>query len=248
MVYDCFTFYNEKMMLDIRLNCLKDVVDKFVLVESTHTFSGLRKKLFYEEFKNLPEFTPFRDRIIYVIFDEPPSPDRWENEKAQRNAIARGLTGLKPDDAVLISDIDEIPNPGIFEGLRSHRNPCRLVQKTYYYYFNCQLKEMCYRSFFCRYRDFTGADRMRQDPNFDQGVTDAGWHYSYIMSPEEIAEKISVFSHSEYDNEHFKNQDRIRHCIENKLDLFTSEKLTPVELDGPEYVMNNIERFKDYIL
>ena len=47
MVYDCFTFYNEKMMLDIRLNSLKDVVDKFVLVESTHTFSGQKKKLFY---------------------------------------------------------------------------------------------------------------------------------------------------------------------------------------------------------
>lgn len=51
MIYDCFTFFNELNLLEIRLNILNDVVDKFVLVEATKTFSGKDKPLYYEQNK-----------------------------------------------------------------------------------------------------------------------------------------------------------------------------------------------------
>ena len=76
MIYDCFTFFNELDLLEIRLNVLKDVVDKFVLVESVKTFTGRDKELFFE--KNKDRFAAFADRIIHLVVREfPPSYCRW---------------------------------------------------------------------------------------------------------------------------------------------------------------------------
>jgi len=68
MIYDCFTFFNELDLLEIRLNVLKDVVDRFVLVEATQTFTGRPKPLYYKE--NAARFAAFADRIIHVVVDD----------------------------------------------------------------------------------------------------------------------------------------------------------------------------------
>lgn len=108
MIYDCFTFFNELELLELRLHELAPVVDKFVLVEATQTHSNKPKPLYYQE--NRSKFSAFHDRIIHVVVDDlPVSHDAWVPENFQRNCIARGLTGCRPDDFVLISDLDEIP-------------------------------------------------------------------------------------------------------------------------------------------
>ena len=112
MIYDCFTFFNELDVLEIRLNVLKDVVDKFVLVEAGETHTGKPKRLYFKE--NEERFGAFKDKIIYVGIEKFPSGhDAWWNENYQRNMIVEGLKGASPDDAVMISDLDEIPNPSI---------------------------------------------------------------------------------------------------------------------------------------
>ena len=70
MVYDCFQFFNELDILKLRLHVLSDVVDRFVISESTVTFSGDPKPLFYEE--NKEQFQEFQDRIIHVVVDDTP--------------------------------------------------------------------------------------------------------------------------------------------------------------------------------
>lgn len=110
MIYDCFTFFNELDLLEIRLNVLNDIVDKFVLVEAAQTHTGKPKPLFYDE--NKERFASFRSKIIHIVLDQfPEGHDAWWNENYQRNAIMQGLTAAKPNDTVLISDLDEIPNP-----------------------------------------------------------------------------------------------------------------------------------------
>ena len=119
MTYDCFSFYNELDTLEIRLNTLKDAVDKFVLVETSWTHTGRPKDYVFES--NRDRFKPFLDRIIHVKLsdaDLPPLPAdaseihrSWIRENTQRNAIAKGLAQAEPDDVLIISDLDEIPSP-----------------------------------------------------------------------------------------------------------------------------------------
>ncbi len=137
MIYDCFPFFNELDVLEIRLNVLNDSVDRFVLVESTRTHQGKSKELFYQ--LNKERFVKFQKKVIHVISDTFPSSNMtpWEYEQFQRSEIMRGLVHCQPDDVILISDLDEIPDPaGILialplKGIKIFR------QKTYFHFLNC---------------------------------------------------------------------------------------------------------------
>jgi beta-1,4-mannosyl-glycoprotein beta-1,4-N-acetylglucosaminyltransferase len=138
MVYDCFTFFNELDLLEIRLNVLKNVADKFVLVEATKNFQGKEKPLFYSE--NKERFAAFADRIIHVIVDQypdNPTHSAWIMEYHQRNSIRDGLKNALPDDTIIISDIDEIPEPGVLSKNLKNNKITILRQRMFYYYFNC---------------------------------------------------------------------------------------------------------------
>ena len=143
MIYDCFSFFNELDLLEIRLNTLEKVVDKFVLSESNYTHTGRRKPLYYED--NKGRFAKFTDKIIHVVSPDPKDPERakkdmaysWLCENIQRNATIRAIENFLDDnDMLIVSDIDEIPAPeAIMRAVRRNR-PTRLRQKFYYYYLN----------------------------------------------------------------------------------------------------------------
>ena len=124
-IYDCFMYFDEEMLLDFRLNYLNEYVDKFVIVESGYTHSGNIKKLLFD----ISKFEKFRNKIHYIVAKKEPSgimevhKEDSENKKNtkyilnavkrenhQRNYISEGLLNADPDDYVMISDIDEIPN------------------------------------------------------------------------------------------------------------------------------------------
>lgn len=146
MIYDCFTFFNELDLLEIRLNTLAPVVDRFVIAEATRTHRGQPKELLFE--KNRERFAAFADKITYVVVDdllpeEEISKDAfnfaWVNENRQRNALARGLKDLRDDDVILVSDLDEIPRPEkISEAvcLARQGEVVRFVQDLFVYYAN----------------------------------------------------------------------------------------------------------------
>lgn len=117
-IYDCFTFFNEFDVLDIRFNELASVVDYFVLVEATKTFRGDQKPLYFAE--NKDRYAAFSDRIIHIIVNDMPVPvkdNRWPLEKYQRQAIAKGLTKCALNDVILISDADEIPSAEVVKDI-----------------------------------------------------------------------------------------------------------------------------------
>lgn len=118
MIYDCFTFFNELDLLEIRLNTLRGVVDKFVIAEATRTHTGKTKELVFQ--KNRERFSEFDDKIIYVVVEDLLPEEEvakdlynqpWVNENRQRNALVRGLVNLESDDVFMLSDCDEIPRP-----------------------------------------------------------------------------------------------------------------------------------------
>ena len=114
MIYDAFPFFNELDLLELRLKTLESVVDRFILVEATRTHTGHPKPLFFQE--NKSRFSAFLNRIEHIVVDDyPPFETAWTYENHQRNCIVRGLSNAKPDDWILVSDLDEIPNPSMIE-------------------------------------------------------------------------------------------------------------------------------------
>lgn len=118
MVYDCFTFFNEFNLLDIRLELLNDVVDKFVIVEADKTQRGKTKEFNFEKRRKEYE-EKYKNKITYVKVTDCPilkNSKDWSIEYFQRNSILRGVVCYcKPDDLIMISDIDEIPNPDVIK-------------------------------------------------------------------------------------------------------------------------------------
>jgi beta-1,4-mannosyl-glycoprotein beta-1,4-N-acetylglucosaminyltransferase len=112
MVYDTFIFFNELELLELRLNELSDVVDRFILVEATRTFTNKPKPLYYAENKHL--FSKFNHKITHIIVEDLPESDNpWILERFQRNCISRGFNNMSDDDIIMISDTDEIPRAEI---------------------------------------------------------------------------------------------------------------------------------------
>lgn len=145
MIYDCFVFFNEIDLLKIRLEELKDSVDKFVLVEAAKTFAKRKKPLYFQEYKH--EFSEYLDRIVYQMVDDVPKKRltgwsrRWDYEAHQRNCISRALKRCNCDDndIILISDVDEIPRAREISEARRLLEVNDFVifnQKLYMYYLN----------------------------------------------------------------------------------------------------------------
>lgn len=266
--YDCFPFFNELMLLEIRLKELSPVVDKFVLVEAKYTYSGKPKPLYYDEVKDNEVFAPFKDKIIHLVYDDEPTGqltykggkvnfdkssetarERRVYETFQRNTIGQGLSDAKPDDIIIGSDVDEIINAEMLPFIRKIFTPCKLEMKLFYYSFNCRASKDWYWAAFCRFRDFKTAQDLRLGNIHKNLVINAGWHFGELMSPEKLSEKLGSFCHAEYDNEHFRDVDRIRKHIEANEDIYERPdmKFSIEPLDAPKCVMNNRDKYKEYI-
>ena len=107
-IYDCFSYWDEDLLLNLRFNLLSDIVDYFVVVESKRTWQNNKKELKFD----IEKFHKFKNKIIYVpVKDMPDGNNPYLRENFQRNCILRGLINTKDEDYIMISDADEIPNP-----------------------------------------------------------------------------------------------------------------------------------------
>jgi len=251
MIFDCFMFFDELTLLEIRLKELAPVVDKFVLVEATHTHSGKPKRLYYDEAKDNEVFAPFKDKIIHIVYDKPMEADRFANDRNQRNYIAEGLKDARPDDLIIVTDLDEIINHQTIELMRQYPEPGRLVMKLFYYYFNCRANQEWSWAASCRFRDFPGADTLRMTgvAEFTRVYVNTGWHFSYLVKPENIPKKLEAFAHAEFDTDYHKNTERLKKCVAENGDIFERPgmKFAIEPLDAPECVMKDRERYKEFI-
>ncbi len=149
-IYDCFQFFDENMMLDLRLNILNDHVHKFVIVENAYMHSGKKKNPVFE----IKNFTKFKDKIIYILVDKLPVDlydiskisekekgnriidNTLKIEHAQRNSIVKGLNSAEENDLIIINDVDEIPNLEENDLRNCKKKIIHFKQKMFYYKFN----------------------------------------------------------------------------------------------------------------
>ena len=115
-LYDCFLFFNEYDLLELRLKELYDIVDYFVIVEGTHTFVGTPKESNFEKHK--ARYEPYMEKIRYFYLSNlVDTSTAWNQEHKQRENIYTALKelGAQPTDTIHLSDCDEIPHPKVLE-------------------------------------------------------------------------------------------------------------------------------------
>ena len=118
-IYDCFTFFNELEILELRLASLYDVVDRFVIVEADKTHANKPKPFnFYQHLKDFKQYLPKVEYIMDTTIVPYKGVGDWSIENHQRNSIMNGLTEAAPDDLIMISDVDEIPDPVTIKTIR----------------------------------------------------------------------------------------------------------------------------------
>jgi len=155
-IYDCFMYFDEDMLLDLRLNILNEYVKKFVITEATYTHNGSKKKLNFD----IKNFSKFKDKIEYIVVDLPPpnileiTENDSEHKKAeklilngyardifQRNNLEKGLIKADNNDIIIISDLDEIPNLSELDLLKINNKIIIFQQKMFYYKLNLFYKD-----------------------------------------------------------------------------------------------------------
>ena len=153
-IYDCFMYFDEEVVLDLRLNTLNDFVDYFVIVESKFTHNGDKKELKF----NHKKFDKFKSKIIYLTFDKEPEGllkikdpkndhggyimNALLRENSQRNFISEGLRSANDEDFILISDVDEIPNLESIDFNKYKEKIIQFRQEMFYYKFNLKLPDL----------------------------------------------------------------------------------------------------------
>ena len=156
-IFDCFMYFDEEIVLDVRLNTLDQFVDYFVIVESKFTHKGDKRELRF----NIDKFKKFKNKIIYLIHDDQPEEievvksadnevekskkyifNAIYRENSQRNYIKMGLTKAREDDIILISDVDEIPNLLNIDFNKINEKLILFKQDMFYYKFNLHLPDL----------------------------------------------------------------------------------------------------------
>ena len=147
-IIDCFMYFDEDMILDLRLNILDKYVSNFIICEATFNHKGLKKKLNF----NINNFSKFKNKITYLVLDKEPINIRkisTEDSQAtinskildnsinrdigQRNYLIEGIKEFNDEDLILLTDIDEIPNLEVF---KYKKKITIFKQKMIYYKFN----------------------------------------------------------------------------------------------------------------
>lgn len=255
-IFDCFTFFNELEVLEIRLQELYNHVDYFVLVESCLTHSGNPKKLYYND--NKERFYNFNDKIIHIVVSDMPTTNNpWDREGFQRQCIWRGLKDISIGDIIMISDVDEIPNHESLNKKKEKGFDSYNVfeQKLYYMFLNTfsgiwnGTKSFIF--------DGNNNINLTKDIRYKDNVEDfekkiiknGGWHFSYLGDTERIQTKIKSFAHQELNTPNILNYERINKCRENHVDPVHGNKMQIVCIDNsyPEFIVNNIDKYRELI-
>ena len=287
-------YFDEHVILDLRLNILNPFIDYFVIVESTFNHKGEKRKLKFD----INKYKKFENKIIYLIFDEEPSGiekvfdtdnegevsrklilNAASRENGQRNFISKGLERANEKDLILISDVDEIPN---LEKINWNTLKDQIVlfkQDMFYYKLNLRLPDLIWSgSKACRKKYLKSPQWLRNvkdkkysffrlDTLFSEKkyinikfINNGGWHFSNIKTAAEIEYKLkSYLHHREFDLNPI-SESEIEDIIKNKqaiYDLKVDKKINKIGSGNklvehplnklPSYILENIDKYKDWI-
>lgn len=261
-IYDCFLFFNENDLLEVRLNELNSIVDFFVIVESNVTFTKNGKGFLLDK----EILKKFSNKIIYIQNNDfIRSPNPWETEKSQRNKISEGLNlpflpiKSQEEDLIILSDLDEIPKKNkVIEAFneiyKNDKKYIRFVLNNYFYKFDNKMNppDEWAGPIATKKKNITMSmqelrSHLQKHEYFN--IKNAGWHYSYFYKDiKDIIKKIESYSHQEINK--WPNNDPV--LVENNIkigksnDLNSGISFSRIRLNKkncPKYVLKNLKKY-----
>ena len=265
-IYDCFQYFNEDHIVDLRLNILDKHVDYFVISESTKTHQGKEKKLNF----NIENFSKYKSKIKYIVADYKKKID-FDNhtggespiEKHQRNQLIEGIKDASQEDLIILSDSDEIPDLTKLKEINKKKKYVAFSQKMFMYKLNLQnLNESNWiGSKITLKKNITTMQELRDLKfknypfwRFDKRnlqIIKGGWHFSFLQKPEDIITKIKSFSHGEFNENNIIDKKKIERKILENEDIFNRGfKLKKIDIDFeyPDFILNNKDKLSDWII
>ena len=254
-IFDCFMFYDEEVVLDVRLNSLKNSVDCFVIVESKFYHNGKRRDLKFD----INKYLKFKDKIIYIVQDEEPlnletiKTDDDESVKSyklifnahkrenfQRNQISKGIDKANEDDLIMISDVDEIPNLKDLNVAKVNNKIVIFEQNIFYYKLNRYLEGFTWHGTkACKKKNLKSPQWIRNVKNKRFGF----WRLDTFFSENKYINKIFIKN----GGWHFSNL-KSPADIENKLKSYLHHRdfdVEKIDLKEISRLMKNNETIYD---
>ena len=268
-IIDTILYYDEVLILDLRLNILDKHIDHFVILECNYDFNGAYKGYNFD----IQNFIKFKDKIIYIKLDLSKEihlvkNNGWLVHDRSRDAIINSLEFVKDEDIVIHSDADEIPNLENIDFQNIKNKIYIFEQKIFYFKFNLQDTSHSWnKSKMCKFKLLKSFSSLRWlkgkkynfyriDTLFKKNhslnvlmIKNGGWHFTYIKNLNDIAKKLNSVVEKEHGN---YSIDFIKSQIDKRINFLHRDlaKLTKLYLDGnfPEYLIKNKEKYLDYIV
>jgi Glycosyltransferase family 17 len=268
-VYDCFPFFNELDLLEIRLNELYDVVDYFVIIEGERTHQNGEKPLYYAE--NKDRFAKFHDKIINVVIDASQfNGDRVHNESISFDAMMNVMEHINAseEDFVLVGCADEIIRAEALRKLVDSYKELTIIETdNFCYYLNTQFAESAthwwagplakikdLRKFGGKIKRCIEITRSNSSLRSSQAIDvplPHGWHFTFIGNKKDLKSKVSSYIHSEFNH---LTEDEFQTSIDNLSDPLSRTGTMSFKFIGmypieqlPKYVQDNLDKF-DHLL
>lgn len=261
-ILDCVTYFDEDIILELRLNILNDHITKFIITEGEYDHRGNKRKLNFD----INKYEKFKDKIIYLpVRDFPILDDPWKMLQYQRNYAMKEIKKYNNDTFILVSDIDEIPNPERIRDFTKGKANFGVFEQLFFYYklnlMNTTQTEW-YGSKICKKKHIKDLDWLRaykvkqypwwriDKPTNVKILKNGGWHFSFLYDEEGIIKKISSFQHTEFDKIEFKDKERISEKIAKGEDIFNRNftfKKINIDSKFPKYLIDNVDYYKNWI-
>lgn len=251
MIIDCFTFFNEVKLLLVRLHYLEDLVDHFIISEGNSTFTGQPKPYYLDQYWDaIP--SRLAKKIVRVRGDTsemPQDTSPWNREIYQRSILGEAAHRVagSANATLIISDLDEIPHRDLLVVLRRVGLSTVLKLRQLNFCYNPDTKTGEWASAYIAplsMVDTYKVEQIRRDPNI-RHVDQAGWHFGYFASPEQILYKIQSFSHTEFNRPEWANIHNIRQAIACRKDVFGRFKDRPFEAYSRDLYPRDLKNLLD---
>lgn len=269
MIYDTFLFHGELDILEIRLNILDKLVDKFVICEAKQSFNGEPYESLY--LKNKERFKQWEDKIIHYQFNLMEDPEIVKQAQESKNTnygnpywmkvfygmecMRKPLEGCKDEDVILISDCDEIPNPECIWKVMPDDRIYGFEMLVYYYQLNNRCSEVWTGTIMLNYKRLKGEviNNIKQKGEFK--LTYGGWHFTYQGGEEEVKRKVesarTLGGQDQTDSYYGTPTEFILENVKNNRDIFAGRfndpnrafKFWTDESQWPEYLKGNKQKY-----
>lgn len=258
-VYDLFMINTEIDWLEIRMGELADQVDYFVILESSVDFKDRPKQLYVQD--NWSRFITFHHKMIYQVLNVTGRSfkDPWDREHFSRNAmmdqVFPNLVGdqqANPGDVIIVSDVDEIPRADTVKALRNCQFPRRLTLRTDYYRYSFQWLLRDNQWIHPQATFYDGNNTIKPESlrmgKADAELYNAGWHCSSCLaSLQDMVNKITSFSHSEFNRPEFIDRSKILQRVRHGRDPYNRSTKIYDRIDRnpdiPQYLLEHAEDF-----